>query len=168
MNLRRQFRWWALVIVLGAVAIVAITTHRSFAGTFEAPLPAQTGSQVSIAKIEREIARLEAAGKLTARLRQQLNKGLAAEKLLQAGAVFRLTLNSGTALLEYVSPGAPTTTTAHDLRYAVTGFGTGRRIHFEPLGSPTGFFDPPADFVIENDDVIRSTGSNLRFQRVAR
>ena len=168
MNLRRPFLRWTLAIVLCAGAIAVIVKHRTFPGTFEAPLPAQTGSQTRIAKIEQEIARLEAAGKLTAQLRQQLNKGLAAEKLILAGAVFRLTLNSGTALMEYVAPGAPTTTTSHDLRYSVVGFGTGRRIHFEPLGPPTGFFDPPADFVIENDEVIRSTGSNLRFQRVAR
>ena len=128
----------------------------------------QAGGQARIAKIEQVIARLETAGKLTARLRQQLNKGLAAEKLMLAGAVFRLTLNSGTALMEYVSPGAPKTATAHDLRYSVVGFGANRRIHFEPLGSPTGFFDPPAAFVIESDEIISSTGSNQRFQRVAR
>ena len=156
------------MIVLGAVAIAVIATHQAFGGAFEAPLPAQTGNQARIAEIEQEIARLEAAGKLTARVRHQLNASLAVEKVMQSGAVTRLTLKAGTALLEYVSPGAPETATTHDLRYSVVGFGAGRRIHFEPLGSPTGIFDPPADFIVESDDVIRSTGSNQRFHRVDR
>lgn len=157
-----------MAAVLGAVVIAAFASHRPFTGTFEAPLPVPANGQIRIANIEKERARLEANGLLTARLRQQLDAGLATEKLFKAGAVARLTLGNGTALLEYVAPGAPNTTSAPDLRYTVEGIGSARRIHFEPLTPPTGIFDPPADFIIESDDLIRPAASHQRFQRVLR
>ena len=154
--------------MLGTLSAAVIATYRPLAGTFEAPLPVPAGGQARIAALEQGIARLEADGKLTAQIRGQLNRGLEAERLLQTGAVARLTLSAGTARLEYVPPGAPPTMTAPDLGYAVRGFGASRRIHIEPLTPPTGILDPPADFVVESDDVVRSTGSNQRFKRVAR
>lgn len=159
---------WGLALMLGTLTAAVIATHRLIDGTFEAPLPVPTGGQTRIAALQQELSRLEAAGKLSAQLRHRLNSGLNIEQMLQAGAVARLTLKEGIALLEYVAPGAPKTSTAHDLRYSVAGFGSGRRIRFEPLTPPTGIFDPPADFIVESDDVIRSTGSNQRFQRVVR
>lgn len=151
-----------------AVAIGVIAKNQSFEGVFEVALPKPKNSEAKIAGIIAHRAELEAAGKLTAQLRQQSDLAVEMEELMQAGMMGRLILKNGVASMENFPQPASMPKSQPHMSYSIRGFGSHRKIHFEALPEMAlqAMICPPDDFIIESPDVVVSADSKQRFSRV--
>lgn len=165
-----KIRGAAALLVFGLIGVGAATLPRTIEGVFESPILENNRAESALRFLRQKLAAPPDSGQLTLQDRLQLESALRREEAVAANQIARLTLRRGTALLEYVPHSSTPTTGAPDLSYKVPGYWGERRIKFDgPLDQQSrySFFCPPADFVVETDDVLLSTGNGQRFRRVS-